>query len=275
MPIPFRGISRTARVKLEYDIPVMPSWNIHIAHVEKLLAENQAEQLGIADVNTFLLGNFAPDIYVGFMVPDVSFRIDYCTTHLARISMIPVADADLFWNLYIAYRTPTSPAGLSLVLGAWAHLLADRYYNGNFRTFWRTHDVPGGEEQRIRKQADFDLFGHYLGISSHVQVTPELLDATRDFKPYRILPEDTLRSIAVADAIVEQAAQEPAGPGCYQLLDGPWLTGVFDACNERIVVWLQAWQELLAEGSPVLAADVRARLGLPRAMRDTNDWMQR
>ena len=30
---------------------------------------------------------------------------------------------------------------------------ADRYYNGNFRRFWQTHDVPGGDEQRIRTRA--------------------------------------------------------------------------------------------------------------------------
>ena len=252
----------------------MPSWNIHTAHVERLFAQHDPQDLGIADANTFLFGNFAPDIYVGFMVPDVSFRIDYCTTHLARISLIPVADADLFWNLYIAYRTPTSPAGMSLVLGAWAHLLADRYYNGNFRRFWQTHDVPGGDEQRIRKQADFDLFGHYLGISSHVETTPELLQAAWDFKPYRILDVDVARSINVADAIVEQAAQTPAFD-TYRLLDEKWLTGVFESCNDRIVCWLQAWRELAAEGGSILAADVRARAGLPRATRDTNDWMKR
>ena len=250
----------------------MPSWNIHTAHVERLFAERKPAELGIDDANTFLFGNFAPDIYVGFMVPNVSFRIDYCTTHLARISLIPVADADLFWNLYIAYRTPTSPSGLSLVLGAWAHLVADRYYNGNFRRFWQTHDVPGGDEQRIRKQADFDLFGHYLGIHSRVQETSQLLQAAYDFKPYRILAEDVARSIIVADDIVRKASQPPAV--CeYRLLDEQWLTSVFEACNERIIVWLEAYQQLLAEGRPVLAADVRDRAGLPKATRDTNDWM--
>jgi len=259
---------------LRYDVS-MPSWNIHTAHVERLFADHEPADLGIEDANTFLFGNFAPDIYVGFMVPDVSFRIDYCTTHLARISLIPVADADLFWNLYIAYRTPQHPTGLSLVLGAWAHLLADRFYNGNFRTFWQTHDVPGGDEQRIRKQADFDLFGHYLGIRSHVHVTSELLAAAYDFKPYRILEEDVMRSIRVASDIVNASAKQPAGPGHFQLLDEQWLTGVFEACNDRMVVWLQAWRELLAEGHPVLASDVRERAGLPRAKRDTNDWMKK
>lgn len=253
----------------------MPSWNIHTAHVERLFADHRPEDLGIADANTFLFGNFAPDVYVGFMVPDVSFRIDYCTTHFARISMIPVADADLFWNFYIAYRTPTSPAGLSLVLGAWAHLVADRYYNGNFRTFWRAHDVPGGDQQRVMKQADFDLFGHHLGISSHVEETPELLQAAYDFKPYRILREDVELSIKAADDIVQKSAQPPAGPGHYQLLDEQWLTSVFEACNERVAIWLEAWQQLLAEGKPVLAADIRAHAGLHPQKRDTDDWMKK
>ena len=44
----------------------MPSWNIHTAHVERLLREEGAARLGVRDVNAFLFGNFLPDIYVGY-----------------------------------------------------------------------------------------------------------------------------------------------------------------------------------------------------------------
>ena len=39
----------------------MPSWNIHTAHVERLLREEGAAALGVVDVNAFLFGNFVPD----------------------------------------------------------------------------------------------------------------------------------------------------------------------------------------------------------------------
>ena len=55
----------------------MPSWNIHTAHVERLLREHGASELGIGDKDAFLMGNLLPDVYVGYMVPDASWRIDY------------------------------------------------------------------------------------------------------------------------------------------------------------------------------------------------------
>ena len=55
----------------------MPSWNIHTAHVERLLREHGASELGIGDKDAFLMGNLLPDVYVGYMVPDATWRIDY------------------------------------------------------------------------------------------------------------------------------------------------------------------------------------------------------
>ena len=143
----------------------MPSWNIHTAHVERLVSDCPAHDLGIEDVNAFLFGNYVPDIYVGFMVPDASMHIDYCMTHWANVGLIPIPDADKFWDMYIYKRRSKTPSGVSLALGAWAHLVADRFYNGTFLTFLETHDAPMGEELRIRKQGDFDVFGHTRQIS--------------------------------------------------------------------------------------------------------------
>lgn len=253
----------------------MPSWNIHTAHIETLLASCPPEDLGIQDVNAFLFGSIVPDIYVGFMVPEASLRVDYCITHMAQINMIPVANADLFWDLYLAFRTPTDPTQLSLALGAWAHLLTDRYYNGNFRSYWLEHDIPGGDAQRIGKQADFELFGHSLSISSLIQATPELLQAAYDFRPYRILEEDAKRSIAIANAIVsENAAKKPANAS-YQMISEAWLWEVFHACDERTQLWLRTWQRLVREGKPVRATDIRAAANLAPATPDVFDWAHR
>ena len=84
----------------------MPSWNIHTAHVERLLSQRTPDELGIEDVNAFLFGNYVPDIHLGFMVPDTTYRIDYCVTHIARPSMIPLPDADRFWDDCVARRRP-------------------------------------------------------------------------------------------------------------------------------------------------------------------------
>ena len=245
----------------------MPSWNIHTAHVERLVADRPAHDLGIEDVNTFLFGNYVPDIYVGFMVPDASMRIDYCMTHWANVGLTPMPDADKFWDMYIYKRRPKTPSGISLALGAWAHLVADRFYNGEVLTFLETHDAPRGEELRICKQGDFDVFGHTLGISSCVQVTPELLEAAKNFRGYSILAVDVEKSVDVANRIVRTSVIGPATQE-YRLLSVEWLTEVFEACNERLVQWLQTWQALEGDGKRASAEDIRVQLGLRSAGQD-------
>ncbi len=253
----------------------MPSWNIHTAHVERLLEAHEGRALGIEDANAFLFGNYVPDVYVGFMVPDASFRIDYCITHAAPANLIPIPEADRFWDLYIARRSPSSPVGKSLVLGAWAHLVTDRVYNGNFRAYWQTHDLPTGDELREGKQGDFDLFGRTLGISMLVEATPELLEAAYTFRPYRILADDVRRTVAVAQTIVRDGGLLPAGDGGYQVLNAEWLTDVFEACDERLSTWLLAWRQIEADGGRCTATDVRRRIGLPPAIPDDLDWMRK
>lgn len=239
----------------------MPSWNIHTAHVERLLAAYEPAAVGIDDVNAFLFGNYVPDVYLGFMVHDVGFRIDYCLTHLAGVSVIPLPDADKFWDDYVFRRRPKSPVGVSLTLGAWAHLLADRVYNERFRAFCETHEVPEGDELRILKQADYDLFGRGLGISSCVRETPELLEAARCFRPYCIMPADVAKAIETAGAIVRGDDGAPAGDG-YRLLSAKWMNDVFDECDSLQARWLERWQKLEREtGSQVSSEDIRAALG--------------
>ena len=245
----------------------MPSWNIHTAHVERLAADRELADLGICDTNAYLFGNYVPDIYVGFMVADTTYRLSYCLTHVALPAVIPVPDADRFWDTYVCNRTFETPAVQSLMLGAWAHLVADRFYNGNFRTFYKTHDMPAGEELRKRKQGDFALFGCSLGITSHVEATSELVEAAKGFRCYSILEDDVVRSVESASAIVRRSAKLPAGRS-YQLLSEEWMADVFEACNERTIKWLEAWRALEARGARCAAADVRTEAGLSPATPD-------
>ena len=247
-------IKRAAR----YHVHIMPSWNIHTAHVERLLADHKAGELGIEDANAFLFGNYAPDIYLGFMVEDTTYRIDYCLTHNAVPHVIPVPDADRFWDECICHpvRKAATPSGTSLALGAWAHLVADRTYNARFRSFCETHDVPHGDELRRRKQADFGFFGQTLGTSRLVDVTPELLEAARAFRPYSILPEDVRRAVDVANAITREGGRRNEHHA-YRLLDPAWMRDAFEACNAHLESWLLARVRLLREDAPITADAVR------------------
>lgn len=253
----------------------MPSWNIHTAHAETVLAAPWQPSMGINDANAFLFGNYVPDIYVGYMVPDTTYRMDYLLTHVAEMDVIPIPDADRFWDYYIAARTPKTETGLSMALGAWAHLVADRYYNGSFRGFCQAHDLHADDDLRQRKQADFDLFGRSLTISSHVLITPELIDAAQRFVAYRILPADVERAVRVASRIVENNAIILPRRNFYQVISADWLYGVFDACNARVIAWLRTWNARRHAGLGISAAAIRTDAGFPPSMPNDPHWQTR
>ena len=80
----------------------MPSWNIHIAHTEQLLALRSALSDTVRDRNAFLLGCVVPDIFVGYMVPGIVDPIPYRVTHFAKPEPIPKPREEEFWSTYVA-----------------------------------------------------------------------------------------------------------------------------------------------------------------------------
>lgn len=92
----------------------MPSWNVHTAHVQRLLREGRPSDYGIRDVNAFLFGNFVPDIYLGYMVKEPSGILPYRLTHFADPGHIPIPRAQEFWDTYVE---PTLPVPDNVPLG--------------------------------------------------------------------------------------------------------------------------------------------------------------
>lgn len=205
----------------------MPSWNIHTAHVERLLAEEGAARLGVRDVNEFLFGNFVPDVYVGYMVRHPSHRIDYKMTHLAERSHVPLPDYGRFWRYYVENPQGYGAERTSdLVLGAWCHLVCDHVYNAHTRRFLAEHGLAAGERARIGKQADFATFGRTLWISMTPHVDEALLASCAAFPQYSVDEADVRAACAVACRIVEDnRAGHIAGEPAYQLLDAEFFEG--------------------------------------------------
>ena len=67
----------------------MPSWNIHIAQTERLLARAGTLADKVRDRNAFLFGSVVPDIFVGYMVPGIADPIPYRITHFAKPELSP------------------------------------------------------------------------------------------------------------------------------------------------------------------------------------------
>lgn len=80
----------------------MPSWNIHVAHVEDALAHQGSLARIVRDRNAFLFGSMIPDIFVGYMVPGVEDPIPYRITHFATPAHIPKPREGEFWDTYVA-----------------------------------------------------------------------------------------------------------------------------------------------------------------------------
>lgn len=215
----------------------MPSWNIHTAHVERLLREEGADALGVSDVNAFLFGNFVPDVYVGYMVSDTTLRIDYKLTHHSVREHIPLPRYDEFWDYYIAGQREVS----DVTLGAWAHLVADHVYNAHARAYLASIGVEAGERARIGKQGDFALFGRTLDISMVPRVDDALLAQCSEFPPYTILPHDVHGAVESAVRIVEKNREEHLGePPAYQLLTAEFFEVAREEAHAAIVAGLTA-----------------------------------
>lgn len=224
----------------------MPSWNIHIAHVERLLADRGAHALGIEDVDAFLLGNLVPDIYVGYMVPNATTRIDYKLTHLTLRNHIPVPRCDEFWDFYCV-----NPAGYGaekvtdLVKGAWCHLVCDHVYNEHTRSWLQEVHIRPGEQARILKQADFADYGRTLRISSMPRVTSAAIDQGAAFPQYRIAETDLCKAAEVAAGIVdENTLNYIEGEPDYRLLTGDFFRTAQDEAHKKMISGLIKLEDL-------------------------------
>lgn len=219
----------------------MPSWNIHTAHVERLLREEGAARLGVRDVNAFLFGNFLPDIYVGYMVPVPVARLrDYRETHFADGGAIPSPNYQAFWDRFVVGCGAAAGGSLhDLVLGAWAHLVCDSVYNTRTRAYIASIGVKAGDVIRKRKQRDFALFGRTFDISLRPRVTPELIAACAAYPQYPVIEADVREAVAVAGRIVDENHEGLIrSVPTYDLLTPEFFSAASEEANETIVAGL-------------------------------------
>lgn len=231
----------------------MPSWNIHIAHTEAVLARAGELARSVRDQNAFLFGNLLPDVRVGYMVPGVRELIPYRITHFAKPEHIPKPREAEFWQEYVVpllavgegsrvearsiaderervnhVHFPERYAGSGaefsresasvdagepsaedvlvscrdMVLGAWAHLVADNIWNTRVNEYLAAHGGKPSESFRIKKQGDFDWFGRTLKISLIPVASPRLVEAAARFPQYPICRDDILAAVGVAHETV-------------------------------------------------------------------------
>ena len=220
----------------------MPSWNVHTAHVERLLTREGASALGVRDANAFLLGNLLPDLYVGYMVQPITRKIPYAETHLTKAEFIPLPDHEAFWRRYVERAaSPDAPAAeLDLVLGAWCHLATDAVYNAHTRAFLAERALKAGERIRILKQGDFDVFGRTLDITSRLEATDDLLAAAAAFPQYPVNAADVRAAVrSLARVVGENRERHVEGTPTYELLTPQFFSEASTEAHELLAARLR------------------------------------
>ena len=219
----------------------MPSWNIHTAHVERLLAEEAPAALGIRDTNAFLFGNLVPDIYVGYMVPNPTRKIAYRETHFADPAHVPEPRYGEFFERYVVPSADNEGRVSDVLLGAWAHLVADHVYNAHFNQLLRRLGMQPSSEVRERKQSDFDIFGRTHDIHSVPVATPELIAQCAAFPQYEVAEADVHATCAVMARIVRDNAEHHVSEPVYDLLGASYFSVVPNEVDATIRAGLAAY----------------------------------
>ena len=213
----------------------MPSWNVHLAHAERLLNEVGASACGVRDENAFLVGNVVPDIPVGFIVKDPVKQLKYTFTHLAVKNPIPLPRDDRFWSAYIEGRDEVD----DVTLGAWAHLAADYVYNLHTRAYLEKIGMEPGDEARTGKQGDFALFGRTLKLSRYVHVDEVVLRETAAFEQYSLPEVDVREAVGMCNFYVDENHREHlAELPELALLTPDFFATAWEEAHERIVAGL-------------------------------------
>lgn len=224
----------------------MPSWNIHTALAERVLDEEGPERLGIRDVDAFLLGNLAPDVHVGYMVAPkrLSRKLKYRFTHFTPPSIVP---EPAYWKFFERYGDQAEgPAG-DMVLGCWAHLVADHTYNVRSNRFLWDNGIEPCDAVRKRKQGDFDVYGCQAVASRAPHATAGVIAQATAFPQYAFTEGDVVAACESMEGIVaKDAARRAEGLPGYQMFDQAFLDEAFAAAGRIIAQGLLAY----AQGDP-------------------------
>lgn len=239
----------------------MPSWNIHIAHADRLL-EKGAGCLGV-DIqypDAFLLGNVAPDVHIGFMVPEYSHKVRYGRTHQSYPGTLPIPSYRRYQRNFMGGLNPAeyllqtdfiqpnktycTEAQRALVdqrqlrefiVGIWCHLVCDHVYNTHTRAFLRAHHIPTGEDARIRKQADFDVYGHSLKMSCLPEESDALYAVAAAYPQYGFTHSDVYKTLQVIQRIAEENRQNSVSAPQYQMLDIAFFSSAYKEAEETLL----------------------------------------
>ena len=166
----------------------MPNWKTHI---EIGLRLNEELKYDKKNLNLFLFGSILPDINNGYLITDISNKIEHDITHMGKFINSSYTD---FYNKYKNEIENKNP----LFLGYLAHLYTDNTWNKNFYTRVQNENikVENRDELRIMKQSDFKVYNNNF-IKNIIEIdNPDyLLNEINKIEEVVIEKDDILKSL--------------------------------------------------------------------------------
>ncbi|MBP3596939.1 MAG: zinc dependent phospholipase C family protein [Clostridia bacterium] len=166
----------------------MPNWKTHI---EIGIRINEVLKYNKSDLNLFLFGSILPDINNGYLITDVSNKIEHDITHMGKFINSSYTD---FYNKYkkeIENRNP-------IFLGYLFHLYTDNTWNKNFYIRVQTENikVENFDDLRIIKQSDFKVYNNnFINNIIEIDNIDYLLNEIKNIEEVVIEKEDILKAL--------------------------------------------------------------------------------
>lgn len=188
----------------------MPSWPIHLAIANKI---NKKLKLG----DDFIIGNILPDSLNGYIVKNITQKIEKNITHYEdkQKNKAPTINLKKFLK--------ENNQNNSIILGYYAHLFTDKFYNEDFH---KNHTIIKNNRKCVilnnkqidlintpwkLKQIDFNNYGNYLithnKIGNKLEITQATLENIKKL-PFNINESDLKKTIKTANTIIETKNKE-------------------------------------------------------------------
>ena len=194
------------------------------------------------------------------MVPDYSHKVRYGRSHQSYPGSLPIPSYKRYQRNFMDGLNPAEyllqtdfiqpnvsycsaeQCGLvdqrqlrELIVGIWCHLVCDHVYNTHTRAFLHAHHIPTGEDARIRKQADFDIYGRSLDMSRLPEASDELFAVAAAHPQYGFTHSDVEQTLQVIQRIAEENRQNSVSCPQYRMLDTEFFSSAYKEAEETLV----------------------------------------
>lgn len=212
----------------------MPTWPVHLK-----IANRLAKKYNYTD--DFIIGNVLPDTMNGFVVSNPSNIFHHSITHYSEKTDIGIPKI----NIDNFLKDNKDKLNNELILGTYAHLLADLYFNKytmeNHMKLVDDKIVPilndGNKDEEHPtmhiKHEDFRILGESFirnkEVGDEISITKDTINLSKDLN-YEVQKEDLLKTVEKINELIGLETKEEE----YKMFTEKELIDLFNSCLEYV-----------------------------------------